>query len=351
MTSVGGAVAAVALLLMLLEITWVQAGGSPSTMGGPPPERLAVPNEKAPLPSEAIRPTADRMATVCQYDPEQGPEMVLLAGGAVQQGSPESEVGRTGDESPQHAVTIPQPFALGRCEVTVGEFRQFVEASGYTTDAETSRGCYVWNEQERVNKLDPARNWKSPGFAQTDQHPVTCVSWNDAQAYITWLNAWLGLRPNTAYRLPTESEWEYAARAGTTTPYFWSDASQCQYANGADQTAKHTGKWPANWTYAACADQFVFTAPVGSFSPNRWGLYDTSGNVGEWVADCWHESYKAAPADGSAWLEAGSGDCSRRVLRGGGWYGNPLNLRSANRNWNAPDGAYIISGFGLARTP
>ena len=288
-------------------------------------------------------------STVCQPDPEQGPEMVLLAGGEFQQGSPKSEPGRNDDELPQHSVKIQRPFAIGRCEVTVGEFRQFVEDSGYQTDAEKGKGCYYWDEQEQTPKQDTARTWKSPGFEQTDQHPVTCVSWNDTQAYIQWLNEWLGLDRQIAYRLPSESEWEFAARAGTTSPFFWGNQSQCQFANGLDQTAKQTGKFSDSWTYADCVDGFENTAPVGNFTPNRWGLYDASGNVWEWVQDCYVESYEGAPTDGSA-REAKSGEtCESRSLRGGGWIFDPQYLRSAIRRRNQPDAASNGLGFRLAR--
>ena len=277
-----------------------------------------------------------------------GPEMVLIAAGQFEMGSDEQEEGRYDNEGPQHTVTIPKPFAIGRCEVTVGEFRQFVDATGYQTDAEKSGGCFAWKESEGKWLQDAARHWRNPGFEQTDQHPVVCVSWNDAQAYIQWLNSYLKI-PSNPYRLPSETEWEYVARAGTTSAFFWGDVEQCEYANGADKSAQESGEFSENWIYATCEDGFVYTAPVASYKPNPWNTYDLSGNVWEWVEDCWHESYENAPSDGSPWLEGNEGDCDRRALRGGSWFYFPRILRSAYRYWLARDVAFSFVGFRLAR--
>ena len=164
------------------------------------------------------------------------------------------------------------------------------------------------------------------------RRPVISVSWEDAQGYVAWLSGETG----EEYRLLSEAEWEYVARAGTQTARYWgeSETGQCRYANGSDSSP-------------SCSDGYAETAPAGSFEPNAFGLYDVLGNVWEWTDDCWNESYAGAPTDGSPWA---SGDCSRRVLRGGSWLNPPGNLRSANR-YGSPAGSRLFSlGFRLART-
>jgi|HubBroStandDraft_1064217.scaffolds.fasta_scaffold00245_15 sulfatase modifying factor 1 len=237
-------------------------------------------------------------------------------------------------ERPQHKVTL-RSFLLAKHTVTRGEFAEFAAVTGYSPS-----GSYVWTGSKY--EFSATANWQSPGFEQTDRHPVVCVSHDDAEAYIRWYSQKMG----RAYRLPSEAEWEYAARAGTTTARYWGDSStaQCDYANGADLTAKD--KFPG-WTVAECRDGWVYTAPVGSFRPNAWGLYDMLGNVWEWTADCWNESYAGAPSDGSAWT---TGNCGGRVVRGGAWSGIPWLLRSALRSWVASGNRYVDSGFRLART-
>ncbi|MEN8260514.1 MAG: formylglycine-generating enzyme family protein [Pseudomonadota bacterium] len=273
-----------------------------------------------------------------------GPEMVLIEGDRFTMGSPDGEKGRSSDEGPRHSVTV-QPFALGRCEVTVAEFSRFVEETGYESQLRKD-GCYVWNKEAKRWSLETGRDWRNPGFSQTDTDPVVCVSHPDAEAYADWLSQ----RTGVIYRLPTEAEWEYAARAGTVTARYWGDSPDkaCEYANVHDLTSKRENEFPR--TAHNCDDGFAQTAPAGSFESNRFGLYDMLGNVWEWVEDCWHESYINAPAEGSAWLEAEGGDCGRRVLRGGSWILHPVSVRSAYRLRDAPDDAYLIVGFRLART-
>ena len=226
------------------------------------------------------------------------------------------------DEGPRREVAVPA-FAIGRYEVTRAEYAAFVEATGHAGGAS---GCA----------------WRSPGFEQAADHPVTCVSWEDAQAYVGWLSETTGL----PYRLPSESEWEYAARAGTTTRRYWGDAAsgQCRYANGADRAAAERF---ADWTVAACADGSVFTAPVGTFAPNGFGLFDVLGNANEWTADCWNPGYGGAPVDGGA---RSTGECGLRVVRGGGWSDTPGALRAANRSAGPADLRVGYSGIRVART-
>jgi formylglycine-generating enzyme required for sulfatase activity len=171
------------------------------------------------------------------------------------------------------------------------------------------------------------------------------VNWNDAKAYA----AWLSRKTGKTYRLLTEAEREYAARAGSTSRYSFGDEEKdvCRYGNGADQTARSTITGASNWTIAPCSDGYAYTAPVGSFLPNAFALHDVHGNAWEWVEDCWHPNYAGAPADASAWT---SGDCSIRTVRGGAWWIGPNGLRSAMRGRNPVDNRHDYVGFRLART-
>jgi len=273
-------------------------------------------------------------------DCDQCPELVVIPAGSLRMGSPETEQGRADDEEPVHSVRFAEPFALGRREVSVGEFRAFVEAEGYRTEAERGQGCATWDGAQW--QYDPARNWHSPGFAQGDNHPVVCVSRNDAQAYVDWLAKHTGKR----YRLPSEAEWEYAARAGTSTAQFWGESADeaCPYANVADKSSQD--RYPGGMIHD-CDDGFVYTAPIGSFKPNAFGLDDMLGNAWEWTADCWNPSYQSAPIDGASWT---TGDCKRRVFRGGSWISAPRLARSAVRYWSVTGGGADVGGFRPART-
>ena len=265
------------------------------------------------------------------------PELVAIPAGYFMMGSPASEEGRFDDEGPQHQVTVGS-FALGRYEVTRDEYRAFAEATGHS-----SSGCWIFDSDEGRAAGDVDASWREPGFAQGSGHPVVCVSWNDAQAYVRWLSRETG----ESYRLPSESEWEYAARGATTTRWHWGDApsSQCGHANGADAAAKRS--YSDFDEAAACDDGAMHTAVVGSYSVNTFGLFDMSGNVWEWVEDCWNQDYAGAPSDGTAWR---SSDCGRRVLRGGSWIDPPPLLRSATRHRDATEGPSSFVGFRVART-
>lgn len=241
------------------------------------------------------------------------PEMVALPGGTFVMGSPESEAGRDSDEGPQHAVTI-KPFAIGKHEVTFDEWDACVAAGGCNAYRPDDAG---WGRGRR---------------------PVINVSWNGAQGYVDWLAKATG-KP---YRLPTEAEWEYAARAGTTTPF------ALPPPEGSIDIA---GKGLANCDGCGSAWDNKSTAPVGSFPANAWGLHDLHGNVREWIEDVWHASYQDAPVDGSAWT-GGEGIISSRfrVLRGGSWDDGPGGLRSANRFGILPEYRGSSLGFRVART-
>lgn len=267
------------------------------------------------------------------------PEMVVVPAGRFRMGSPATEAGRNRNEGDRHEVVIPAPFAVGKYEITRGQFSEFVRATGH----EMSKGCWAFNSRATAWLRDSGRSWLEPGFTQTDQHPVVCVSWEDARAYVKWLSGKTGKH----YRLLTEAEWEYATRANTVTARYWRDPVQqaCEFANVADQQAKR--QYPG-WSAFDCDDRFAETAPVGSYKPNGFGLHDMLGNVWEWVEDCWNESYAGAPNDGSAWL---SGNCTKRVLRGGSWSNTSEILRSAFRNGHVTANRnYFNNGFRIAMT-
>ena len=271
------------------------------------------------------------------------PEMVVIPAGSFTMGSSAAEQSLanaggvattfTGRENPQHRVNI-RSFAAGRYAISKGEFATFVRAKGYQTEAERGDGCFAWNGKEW--KKDAAYNWRNVGFNQADNHPVVCVSWNDAQAYIAWVNQSSG----QTYRLLSEAEREYAARGGTQTAFWWGDSINTALANYVGTGTSYNGSPKGEYRQA--------TVPVNSFSPNPFGLYTVHGNVWEWVEDCWSENYSGAPTDGSAWT---TGDCRYRVLRGGSWNYYPTVLRSAFRNRLTPDNSGNYFGLRLARTP
>ena len=265
------------------------------------------------------------------------PGLVPIAAGQFQMGSPSDEVGRNDDEGPVRTVAV-TAFALAPYPVTRAEFANFIEATGYRIDSR----CWVWTG-ERFEQT-PDADWRHPGFPQTDRDPVVCVSWNDAEAYTRWLSQ----RTGEHFRLPSEAEWEYAARAGSTSARYWGELANtaCTYADVADESARREIPDGARWTIHPCDDGRAYTAPVGSYRPNAWGLYDMLGNVWQWVEDCYHSSYAAAPHSGAAWVDE---HCDKRVLRGGSWAGYPAAVRSAVRLWYRPDIRMNVMGFRVAR--
>jgi formylglycine-generating enzyme required for sulfatase activity len=259
-------------------------------------------------------------------DCEDCPEMIVVPPGQFIMGTADSEVGRLGNEGPQREVTIPKAFAVSRYEVTVGQYRQFSE--------ETKRGtrndnCVVVTGL-RGGEPVQGKSWEDPNYEQGEDHPVACISWNDSKDFIDWLAEKTG-KP---YRFLTEAEWEYAARAGTSTRYFFGNDEKelCDYANVPDVTAKEemarNEGW-SKWLYVECNDGYgIQTAPVGSYKPNAFGLYDVHGNVWEWVRDCYQNTFSGAPKDGSARV---SGDDCDRVVRGGSLSAPVTASRSAMR--------------------
>ena len=232
------------------------------------------------------------------------PVLKVVPRGSFFMGAAAGDLGREEDEGPLHAVTIPEPLAVGMYEVSFREWDACVDRGG----------CRHRPRDE--------------GWGRSDR-PVINVSWSDAQSYVEWLSEETGL----PYRLLSEAEWEYAARAGVGTPRYWGDQSTqtCEHANSADVAGRTSSglRWPEDWTFAICSDTFPTTAPGGSFSPNRFGLQDTLGNVWEWTQDCWNDRYSRAPDDGRAWE---TGDCRRRVVRGGAWNSQPLDIRASVRD-------------------
>jgi formylglycine-generating enzyme required for sulfatase activity len=269
--------------------------------------------------------------------------MVLIPAGEFDMGSPEDEPGRLANEGPRRRVTIGTPFYIGAHEVTVGQFAAFVADAGYVTDAERDAegGFGIDFRTGKVRQM-PGIAWRNPGFPefrQGEDHPVLLISWNDAEAFCRWLTQ----RENRIYRLPTEAEWEYAARGGRDSA-FWSGsdpASLAAAANVADQRLRDAvpaADWAETWD-----DGHAFTAPVGSYPPNPFGLHDMHGNVWEWVAD-WHSDgyYTAGAATDPRGPESGS----FRAIRGGGWFNPAAQNRAAQRIYFAPSFRYcLLSGF------
>ena len=295
----------------------------------PPPAAVQAP-AAPPAATAAAQPapaTANVAAPQTFRDCANCPEMVMVPAGTFQMGAPPGEnerfnvsVNEANRDQPQHPVTFAKAFALAKFDVTQAEFAAFAKAAGF----HARPGCQtvvngVWQPQ-------PQATWESPGFEQADRNPVVCMNQIEIGAYLGWLRHLTGKN----YRLPTEAEWEYAARGGTTTAYYWGDDPKdaCAYENVGDQS------YGEKYNIAGvipCHDGFSDIAPVGSFKPNPFGLYDMLGNIFVLTADCWNDSYAGAPSDGSAWT---SGDCTKIVMRKAA-FGNPhaAVFRAANREF------------------
>ncbi|NND44034.1 MAG: formylglycine-generating enzyme family protein [Xanthomonadales bacterium] len=255
------------------------------------------------------------------------PALVVIRAGSFLMGSPEDEHGRAENEGPQHRVTLQTGYGLGLQEVTVGQFRAFIEATGYQTTADVDGDSRVYDEASGRITQRPNINWTHDylGNRAADNLPVIHVSWHDAQAYA----AWLADQTGRAYRLPTEAEFEFALRGGTVTRYWWGDDRPDQPVEnltGLEDESPGGRHWSTG--FRRYDDGFWGPAPGATFPPNPMGLHDMAGNVSEWVEDCWHQTYVQAPADGSAWVNPG---CERRVLRGGYWASAPDQARSSSR--------------------
>lgn len=262
------------------------------------------------------------------------PKMVKIRAGTFEMGNLSGD--GLSDEHPVHSVRFGKEFEMGKYEVTFDEYDLFAAATGRDRPShEIGKG---WKRKNR---------------------PVINVSWNDAVAYAEWLSNLSGKQ----YRLPSESEWEYAARAGTKSSYYWEELTRdsikpiCHYANLQDLSLNESNFYASSvieifkqqglWEPVECSDGYVNTAPVGTLQANAFGLHDMSGNVWEWVRDCYKNNYEQAPDDGSALEQQ---ECSLRVLRGGSWFNGPRNVRSASRDRFAPVNRNLNVGFRLART-
>jgi len=273
-----------------------------------------------------------------------GPVMVVIPAGSFLMGSPENEDDRVDNEGPRFRVTFPRGFAIARTEVTVGQFRRFVEDTGYVTDAERNGSSRIYMEGSGRVDTRSRVNWRDNylGATADDDLPVIHVSWNDATAYAEWLTEQTG----RSYRLPTEAEFEYSLRAGTQTAYWWGRRPDEEPENvtGDGDEFRDQRRWTV--AFDRWSDGYWGPAPAGSLVANPFGLFDMGGNVMEWVLDCWHDSYVRAPTDGSAWVNPG---CNRRVIRGASWSSTPAMSRSAFRLSSRTDVADARVGFRVAR--
>ncbi|HAF44280.1 MAG TPA: formylglycine-generating enzyme family protein [Gallionellaceae bacterium] len=264
------------------------------------------------------------------------PEMTIIPAGSFNMGSGIGEVDREDDEGPVHKVRI-AAFALGKTEITRGQFAAFVKSTKYKAIDK------CWTLENGNFEERSGRHWRDLGFLQDDTHPVACINRDDAKAYAKWLSRKTGKH----YRLPTEAEWEYAARANTRTARFWGNdpAKACAYANVADKTAEAEAG-ASSWSVHECTDGYAYTAPAGHFRANRFGLHDMLGSLWEWTGDNYHEDYTGASFNGKARQDKGT----KYVMRGGSWNNGPTRVRAAKRGQSKPTDRFSTIGFRVART-
>jgi len=273
------------------------------------------------------------------------PDSVIVLAGSFVMGSSAFEEGRNDNEGPQHRVTFRRGFAIGQKEISVAEYRIFTERTKYKTDAERVGWSIVYDQYSgRLTRQDHV-HWEMDyeGHKANEADPVVHISWNDAQAYVNWLAAGTG----KGYRLPSEAEFEYAVRGGKSGLYWWGDGSPAKVVEnlaGEEDTSRSRRRWST--FFENYGDKYWGPAPTGSFVTNPYGLYDIAGNVGEWVKDCWHDTYIRAPSDGTAWINPG---CKLRVIRGGYWASSPEQTRSAFRLSSKPNRSDARIGFRIAR--
>ena len=317
-------------------------------------ERIALPGDRT------VALLRERIALVTHYgsfrpgqvfsdalaDGSRGPQMVVVPYGSFQMGATEGEIGSSDAERPQHQVRFERGFAMSITEVTVADFRRFVEAANARPRA-TRRGHSIVYDERSGNFIRRSGvDWQSDynGAKAAPNSPVMHVSVRDAEAYATWLSEQTG----RYYRLPSESEFEYALRAGSQGRYPWGRSMTPPENSGNFTGSLDVSPSGRHWNNAfiGYGDGFWGTAPVAMFRANAWGLHDVSGNVSEWVADCWHASYRRAPADGAAWYNPG---CRQRVIRGGNWANAPEQTRAAWRQSQDSDVTSARIGFRLVR--
>jgi formylglycine-generating enzyme required for sulfatase activity len=277
--------------------------------------------------------------------PGKTPAMVVIPTGSFQMGAQDDEDGHNDAEMPQHGVAIDKGFAMAQSATTVSQFREFVRASGYVPDSIKLGGGSVYDERSGAMRDEPHASWQDDyaGHKAGDNLPVINISWNDAKAYAEWLSQ----RTGKIYRLPSEAEFEYALRGGTSSRYWWGDGTPVRPVENLTGSGdhSHSGRRWSN-AFHGYHDGYWGPAPVMSFAANPFGLYDINGNVSEWVQDCWHESYVRAPSDGSAWLNPG---CSSHVVRGGSWGSSPEQVNSAYRQGTEGDVRSGRVGFRVVR--
>jgi len=268
------------------------------------------------------------------------PEMVVVPSGNFIMGEKAKQGDKFRITEPKHKVTIAKPFAIGKFEVSREEYERFIIATGHDV------GNNCWTVEPGGSKYRKNRSYRVTGIPRVDSYPTVCVNWQDAKAYIKWLNTVMKREGKKAtYRLPTEAEWEYVARAGQSSKYDDSKGIRnlCDYANFAGQET------PYKWKVKHCTDGHKKLSPVGTFKPNLWGVHDMRGNVQEWVEDCAHFNYTGAPTDGSAWLSANRGNCTMRILRGGGWTSAPESLTAGARHYTKTNDRTVIYGFRVVK--
>ncbi|MFD7282162.1 formylglycine-generating enzyme family protein [Streptomyces sp. NPDC059862] len=333
-----------------LKEWWTETGEIRKNLRKPATLRPARPV----VPSLATVDATTRPGTVFSDAQEKNAlQMVVVPPGSYTAGATEEEQETFGVptvrrhfERPQKEVTVGKPIAVGRTEVTVGQFKQFVKETGY----QPAQGMRTWlANEDSLLQFRPDLNYLNPGFPQTDDDPVVGITKNDAEAFAAWMSE----RTGEKYRLPTEGEWEYVARGGAQTPFFWGEDVEDagQYANTYDEDAYAANRFSiigsGEWAHVENVhDGFKHTAPVGSFKPNAFGLYDMTGNAREFVADAWVDSQAGATPDASV----RHGEAPFVVLRGGAWAYQPQNLRVAYRNgYLSSETRTNMFGFRLVR--
>ncbi|WP_158883933.1 formylglycine-generating enzyme family protein [Rhodanobacter sp. L36] len=277
--------------------------------------------------------------------PGKTPAMVVIPTGSFQMGAPDNDDAHNDTELPQHGVTIDKGFAMARSAITVDQFREFVRASGYVPESVKLGGASVYDERSGALREDDQASWEDDyaGHPAAGNLPVVNISWNDAKAYADWLSQ----RTGKVYRLPSETEFEYALRGGTHTRYWWGDdmpTHPVENLTGSGDRSHSGRRW--SHSFRGYKDGFWGPAPVMSFVANPFGLFDINGNVSEWALDCWHENYVRAPSDSSAWINPG---CSAHVVRGGSWGSSPEQVDSAYRQGVDSDARSGRVGFRIVR--
>ena len=274
------------------------------------------------------------------------PEMVIVPAGSVYIGSYEDEIGRKRGERNRVKATISEPFAMAKNEVTLAQYRVFMEETKYKSNqayykGEPLVGCNYYDGKSYGYVAE--HNWKNPGYPQRETDPVVCVSWTDANAYAQWLSKKTG----RVYRVPSAVEFEYASRAGSSTPWYWGTdpAEACDYANVGDRA--FANKFPTRASFP-CTDGYVFTTRVGRFKPNKFGLYDMVGNAWEWTSDCFQNDLTNAPVDGTAWTDNENNECDARTPKGGSWISGISWARAAVRSRDGADYKSFMLGFRVA---